>query len=104
MYVNGGSPSNGCLTKTKIIDARNSCAVAENSHDSASTVPDAEVMILAVEAEIKLRNTRTTITATMNVKTPSSLLMTLSRSFKLAIIAFRSRLTSAKNIGQQSSM
>ena len=64
-------------------------------------MPDAEVMILAVEAEIKLRNTRTTMAATMKVNTPSSLLMTLSRSFKLAIIALRSRPTSAKNNSQQ---
>lgn len=84
-------PSKGCFTKTKIIEARNSCAVAENNHESASTVPEAEEMILAVEVETKLRKTRITITTTMKVKTLSSLLTTLSRSFKLAMIAFRSR-------------
>ena len=84
-------PSKGCLTKTKMIEARNSCAVAENNHESASTVPEAEEMMLAVDEETKLRKTRITITATRKVKTLSSLLTTLSRSFKLAIMAFRSR-------------
>jgi len=80
-----------------MIEARNSCAVPENNHERAKTVPDAEDIKLAVEVEIIERKTITVIIITMTVKTLSSLLMTLSKSLRLAVIAFRSRPISTEN-------
>jgi hypothetical protein len=59
--------SNGCFTKTKINDWRNSWAVAENNHERAKTVEPREVR--AVDADVEIKETKIIIVIIMTMKT-----------------------------------
>jgi hypothetical protein len=94
--------SNGCLTKTKIQDWRNSWAVAENSQERARTEDPSDVKTPDAEVEIMETKTRIVMMATMNMKMSSSFETTESRSFKDAVIAFRSRPISTQTASSSS--
>src|ERR1700743_570773 len=94
--------SNGCLTKTKMIDCRNSWAVAEKSQDRASKVDPAEVSTAAPELDIRLTQTRIVMMKTMKKNTWSSFETTESRSFKDAVMDFLSRPISTQTASSSS--
>src|SRR5690349_19187435 len=83
--------SNGCLTKTKMQDCKNSWAVAENNQERANTEPPSELNTPDAEVEMMEMKTIMTMTKTMNMKISSSLETTESRSLSDAVMAFRSR-------------
>ena len=94
--------SKGCFTKTKMTLARSSWAVAEKSHERASSAEPAEVSTPAAEVEIREISTRIVITTTMNMKTSSSFETTESRSLSEAVMDLRSRPISTQTASSSS--
>src|SRR5580698_6916721 len=94
--------SNGCLTKTKMIDWRNSWAVAEKSQDSARSVDPADAKTAAPDFKISVMKTRIVMMKTMKKKTWSSFDTTESKSLSDAVIDFRSRPISTQTASSSS--
>jgi hypothetical protein len=81
---------------------RNSWAVACSNQDNPSTKVPVEVRAAAAELEMMLMKTIITMTTMRNIKTSSSFLITESRSFSDAAMAFFSRCISLHTISSSS--